>query len=256
MKTFCVNRSSLFIFSALLIAGCGNSNKEAAVSPQNSLSAVTVTPNPITPVTTTCSSGSYNIGGRGCLTGTFQQVCLMLPGATYVTISGQNVCRLRSQYAVNFVGSNSYLARLTPDDAAGSYAFPSRIQVYANDKVDVSASGSWGTISYDLKSYLGGFFNTWSTSGNCNQVRVDGKSVSSGSAVTNNENGQSAGLWMSDGTQTYFIGSHAKQSVVNAGSLYFGVNAPAEGSKCGSINVSSIVIDHCENDSGTSISCY
>ncbi len=258
MKNIFLFRHAGFTLIAISILGmgCGKSSSTPVTSGNNTLSAVTISPNPYVPINTVCGSGMINIGGRGCYAGTFQQVCSALPGGYLTTVSGQQVCRLRSQYQVNYIGSNSYLARLTPGDPSASTAFQSGIPIYSGDKVEVSASGGWGTIDYNLKSYLGGFFQIWKPSGDCNQVRVDGKSTSDGSSVTNNENSQSAGLWMSDGSQTYYIGSHAKHGMTNSGTLYFGVNAPMDGSKCGTINLSSIVIDHCENASGTSVSCY
>jgi hypothetical protein len=246
---------------ALLMAGCGSSSgQSSAVSTPapapTATAAAAVASSSAGAIS--CSSGQVSVQGLACQTGDFASVCSMNYGQV-TTIGSTQVCKSVLSYApgassTNF-SANPYLASreyslplfpiLTPASASASTAFNTGFNLRPNDKLAIAASGGW--------SQGHSFSFSFGSSNNCSDISVSGAD-SSGNVQS--ANGGAEGLYASDSTATFLVGTSLNQTISNAGALRIGINAPSSATNlCQMVTITSLTVTRCEDASGNTYVC-
>ena len=125
------------------------------------------------------------------------------------------------------------------------------VDLRAGDRLVFSGSGGWGEATTKTKTYFG-FLPVTTTSVNCSAVNLSGVD-SKGKTKLNN--GFPAGLYYTDGAESFLLGSNKTTTVSRDGRLHVGLNAPINGDVCVNLNVSRFEILRCENSSGAIVTC-
>src|SRR5262249_47330242 len=126
------------------------------------------------------------------------------------------------------------------------------IKVAKNDTLEFRGSGGWGSISTTVDKYLWGLVSVSTTSADCDQVSLTGYV---GSSLSTNQ-GQAAGLFATDGTEIFLLGSSAKKTINNNGALKIGFNAPWNlPNGCASLTITDLRVTRCFDAQGNTYPC-
>lgn len=250
----------------LLAIACGKQN----ASTQTSLIQTPVTPGVAYPITGPgqCQAGYTSIAGGTCYAGDLATVCRQQGGYMTSVQGNSNVCKVIFHYngSAGVVGGPSYgsyplggynyFPRLSPTEPAGSMALNTGIRVFRGNTLTFGGNGGWGSTQIDKKSWLGGFFQFYTVGQtNCNLVGLDGRDTQKSKTVKNAENGQIAGLYGSDGTEAFLLGTSGHRSINNDGYLYLGINAPTTPGNCSQATITNLQVTHCQGADNTSYVC-
>lgn len=233
---------------ASIATGCGKAGTTAA--PVAAVAAAT----------TGCPAGQINLANQGCRAGDFATVCNSLYGQLG-TVSGVQVCRtelpvinnIYTSFSISFSSPN--LPIVDPASSAnGINGYNTNFVLKKGDALKFSnGSGGYGAPTGDDNTFLWGFGHVYTSNSNtCNAIGLDGKNKSDSTAVTNGS--ASAGLFASDGTAAYSLGTAATVTIANAGTLKLGFNAPAFQNLCGKI-AGTLTVIRCEDAAGNSYTC-
>lgn len=249
-----LNRASVVIQVVgvvLAISGCGKA-EDAANPPVNTASPVTEAPP--APAPGTCPAGQFP-GLYGCAPASnLSQACLNTGG----WMISQDLCRVQFSpltwsYFYSFSNySMSLFPRLTPSMVPLQDMSAMGVRVYSGDVVKVRGNGGWGSRESSVKR-LFGFIPVVTTTYDCNQVDLDGKSGSGEDPVMNE--GMAAGLAGTDGTEVFLLGSNSTKQITHNGLFRVGFNTPSFELGCYQVNLYELSITRCFNSSGNVVAC-
>ena len=249
-KNLKLSKIAILASLAALMAGCGASTP--IVPGPGVAPAAVVAPGAVPPPgQVACAAGQARIGDGPCMTGTFQNVCHYSYG-TIITLEGRELCKVTGTHYPSFIGSGTSFPQITPSRPAGAFISTSNVNVRVNDTIAIDqVSGGWGGATTRTSDFLG-FIPIDITSTDCGAVSVTG--VKDGVVVTSE--GQPAGLFGSDGTASFFVGSGlTNQRIAAHGTLRFGFNAPDPFNSCTEMVRLRVKVTHCEDASGLSYLC-
>lgn len=125
------------------------------------------------------------------------------------------------------------------------------VDLRAGDRLVFSGSGGWGEAKSKTKTYFG-FLPVTTTSVNCSEVNLSGVDDD---GKTRQNNGFPAGLYYTDGTESFLLGNNKTTTIARDGRLHVGLNAPLNGDVCVNLSVNRFEILRCENSSGAVVTC-
>jgi hypothetical protein len=240
--------------AAMILAGCGNSPPTSAILPVTS--------------GTTTALPMAGVIGRLCFQGLapcvppaqFESTCEYYAGGYITTKYGPSVCIVTRtynywdyQYSALSFGYSNRLPIITPSIPNGGIDTGIFVRKGARLNYRSADTGYWGYSQLPKTGTWGPFSWSWFTN-NCKSVDWDGNSGSNGQ-ITNE--GQPAGLFGSDGTESFFLGIESRTLTIHHdGTLRLGVNANANTPNgCTTAGYPVIEQTTCEDASGNSYSC-
>jgi hypothetical protein len=159
-------------------------------------------------------------------------------------------------------------------NVSGARSYPSVI-LRKGDRLSFQGSGGWSAQSYERLgsgfgiytggSFLGfslGFGDTYVLNANCQSssvdVSLDGrirqKGVTTSEVLVSQENQQMAGLFGSDGTEVFPVGSSLRSKVIqNDGFLRLGFNTLQNYQGCSVLVVRELTVQRCQDVNGSTV---
>jgi hypothetical protein len=250
-RIFGVTSAVAAIVTAVIVTSCGKSNSTGTALLQQQTQFPTQ-PYPGTVPGSTCFQGF-----AACATGTqFEGTCRYVGG--YITNRyGPSVCTLTRRYSYQYNPTLTLyypnaLPIVTPSIPSGGGANTGiRLRKGATLRYFPVRNGKWGYIKESTDSFWGGRISFSWFKYNCQSVDWDGN----GGQITNE--GQPSGLFGSDGTTSFLLGSSSRNvSIANDGYLILGINAdPSTPYGCTSVGATEFDLTTCEDANGNSYNC-
>jgi hypothetical protein len=229
-------KASLLIASLglMTVAGCGRSSDISAI-PAPQMYQYGATPCVAPAIQFKTRPGGY------CMSGSFDQVCAANYGSPQtLNGSGIRVCKFSNHeyFDTNPVSSSGNLIQLSQSNPAAQNVLWTSTPVFANARVRYD--GSSGS-----QYYCNG--QAWDFDGT-----LPGSSVQTWAADT-----KRAGLTVSDGTQTYFVGDGLSVVVLGgSGRLRVGINYDSCATSKYDFSIGAkLVIEQCEDANGNTYLC-
>jgi hypothetical protein len=182
-------------------------------------------------------------------------------GGTLITVAGRSLCHLNlSESPGVYSYSAGLLPIINPNNPVGIGAVSTNLTVKKGDLVHFTGVSQWGAVNINTYSFLGGFFNFQTINSNCALLNGQGQKVSQSTSGANQgptNEGQPAGLFLSDKIQSYYVGNSSVVTIENNGVLQLGINVPAEDvmTSCGEIEVIQLRVERCIDATGTAYAC-
>jgi hypothetical protein len=243
-------RKVLAIFALVLASSCGTSTSPP--SQETALETTTGTP---LPGSSTCFQGLAPCASAA----TFDSTCASV-GGTISNKFGPDVCEVTRRYDYNTdlyltMYFPSELPIITPSLPQGGVDVGIHLRKGAKLQFFSSQSGKWGYYQQSTTSFWGGTISFSWFSGNCQSIDWAGNGNSG--QLTNE--GQPAGLFGSDGTASFYLGTGLSATTVtiqNDGDLRLGINAdPNTPYGCTSPGLPTIDLTTCEDANGNTYTC-
>jgi len=242
------------ILAACVQVGCGGSTPTTALETT-------------TPVNTIPGSTTPGTGGAVCFQGfapcvpssQFAGTCNQV-GGSITNRFGPAVCELTRRYDYqSYLELTVYVANqlpiITPGIPTGGLDTGIRIRKGSKLSFFALQSGKWGYFQQSSSSFWGGAISFSWFSGNCQSIDWAGN----GSKGELTNEGQPAGLFGSDGVESFYLGNGASRTTVqihNDGNLRLGINAdPSTPFGCTSPGYGIIDLTTCEDTNGNSYNC-
>jgi hypothetical protein len=247
-------RTAVFVGLAVAISllsfGCGASGTDP-------LNNVAYQPSNVSTSNTHYCANGFWIADQCAFGATFDQACASLSNmytgtkAVPVTVNGVRTCKtsrtMMSGFYMNY--AVGYLPILSEEYPMG---YSTGVNLKANDKLSISASGHWGGQDINTFKILWGFANWTTVTFNCSMYGSLGGPATMNGTIP-------MGISASDGSEVFSVGTSVSNKVIaNDGTLKLGFNVPLNNGYntfCGSLTVSSVRITRCEDASGNAYLC-
>jgi hypothetical protein len=247
-------RKVLLILVVVIASGCGSSKPSSTVPPVGT--PLVTYPIGTVPGPSTCFQGLAPCAPAA----QFASACAGVGG--YITNRfGPPVCELTRRYDYNTdLALTLYfpdqLPIITPSIPTGGVDTGIRLRKGAKLTLLDLQTGKWGYYQQSTSSFWGGRITFSWFSGNCQSIDWTG----GGSSGQLTNEGQPAGLFGSDGVQSFYLGvgtgASTTVTIQNDGDLRLGINAdPTTPYGCTSPGFPEIDLTTCEDASGNTYTC-